>query len=182
MATLAWIRASLGMRAGWGRIGLGIGAGVVLLGCNPVGTEARRIETGLVGMEARTLRRCMGEAHFYEIRDDGSELWAYTAPLSEDVADIEITRSVGRGTAHQRPRVESGTPIERKSFETTSDLEDGQVAPGSCVYLFNLRNGAVGAYRSRGRSHQDMNADASCTVALTRCVPAVAAASAASSD
>jgi hypothetical protein len=169
MAKLAWIRASLGLSS------LGISMGALLVGCNPVGAEARRIETGFVGMEARSLRRCLGEPHFYEIRDDGSELWAYSAPLNEDVADIEITRVTGRGTAHQRPRVEGGSPVERETYETTRELEKGKVPPGSCLYLFNLREGAVGAYRSRGRSHQDMNADASCTVAVARCVPVVAA-------
>ena len=171
MAKLDWIRASLG-----------IALGVALLGCNPVGVEAQRIETGFVGMETRALRRCMGDAHFYEIRDDGSELWAYTAPLSEDVADIEIARTTGRGTAHQRPRVEGGSPIERKSYDTTGEIEEGKVAPGQCVYLFSVSEGAVGAYRARGRSHQDMNADAACTVALTRCVPTVAATRPVSSD
>jgi hypothetical protein len=176
MAKLAWIRASLAMSLAV------VSSGAILLGCNPIGAEARRIETGFVGMEVRSLRRCMGEAHFYEIRDDGSELWAYTAPLNEDVADIEIARVTGRGTAHARPRVEGGSPVERESYETTSDVKEGKVPPGSCVYLFNLREGVVDGYRSRGRSHQDMNADASCTVALTRCVPVVATAGAASPD
>ena len=165
MAKLAWIRASLA-----------ISLGALLLGCNPVGAEARRIETGFVGMEARSLRRCLGEPHFYEIKDDGSELWAYSAPLNEDIADIEITRVTGRGTAHQRPRVEGGNPIERESYETAPQIDKDKVRPGTCLYLFNLREGAIDAYRARGRSHQDMNADASCTVAVARCVPAVAAA------
>ncbi len=176
MGKASWIRASLVVSLGAASTGL------LLLGCNPVGAEARRIETGFVGMEARSLRRCMGEAHFYEIRDDGSELWAYTAPLAEDVADIEISRVTGRGTAHARPRVEGGSPIERESYETTREVTEGKVPRGSCVYLFNLREGVVDAYRARGRSHQDMNADASCTVGLTRCVPVVATTSPSSQD
>jgi hypothetical protein len=170
MAKLAWIRTSLAL----GALGL--------LGCNPVGTQAQRVETGFLGMEARTLVRCLGEAHSYEIRDDGSELWAYTAPLTEDADQVEISRSTGPGTAFQRPRVESGSPVERSTYETSNQLEEGRVPPGNCVYLFTLRDGAVGAYRSRGRSHQNMNADAVCSVALKRCVPAVAAAAPASPD
>jgi hypothetical protein len=168
---LVWIRASLV-----------ISLGAAWLGCNPVGTESRRIEKGFFGMEARTLRRCMGDAHFYEVRDDGSELWAYTAPLNEDPDDVQITRVTGRGTAHARPRVEGGSPIERETFETAPDIEDGKVPPGSCMYLFNLRDGSVDAYRSRGRNYQNMNADALCTLALTRCVPVVASPGPASHD
>lgn len=175
MAKLAWIRTSLAL----GPLVLGT---VALPGCNPVGTQARQVETGFMGMEVRTLRRCMGEAHFYEIRDDGSELWAYTAPLTEDVAQIEISRATGPGTTFQRPRVEAGSPVERSSYGTSNQFEEGQVPPGNCVYLFTLRDGAVGAYRSRGRSNQNMNADAVCSVALKRCVPAVAAAAPASQD
>jgi len=146
----------------------------VLLGCNPVGKEALRIEKGFVGMSARSLRSCLGDAPYFEISDDGSELWAYSAPLAEDIADIEITRVSGRGTAFQRPRVENGSPIERETYETTRDVAKDEVRPGSCVYLFSVRDGAVGGYRSRGRSHQNMNADAACTVALQRCVPQTA--------
>jgi hypothetical protein len=164
MAKLPWMRAALG--SFWG---------ITVLACNPVGDEALRIQTGFVGMDVRSLRRCMGDAHIYEVREDGSELWAYALPLQEDIADIEISRTTGRGTAHQRPRVENGSPIERETYETTREVEEGKIAPGTCVHLFTLRDGAVNGYRGRGRSRLDMNADATCTVALQRCVPTVAA-------
>jgi hypothetical protein len=164
MTKAAWIGASLGSCLA-----------AALLGCNPLVQRAREVETGFIGMEVRTLRRCLGDAPFFEINEDGSELWAYSAPLKEKQADIEITRAVGSGTANQRPRVEAGAPIERKPILTARDAEENKVPPGSCVYLFTLRDGAVSGYRSRGRNKQDMRADESCTVALQRCIPSAPA-------
>jgi len=155
------------------RIGVSLGSCIIaLIGCNPLLEQARRVETAFIGMDSRTLRRCLGDAPFFEIRDDGSELWAYSAPLKERVSDIEITRATGSGTANQRPRIEGGAPIIREPILTARDAEANQVPPGSCVYLFTVRDGTIGGYRARGRTRQDVRADEACTAALNRCVPA----------
>jgi len=150
---------------------LSIGLTALLAACfGGVGQKAADIQTHLVGLDVQKLKRCMGDAHYFEIRPDGSELWAYRAKLAETPADIEIVRAFGRGTASQRPRVESGNPIERKAHE--KEVAKGSVPPGSCLYLFTLKEGSVDQYASRGRTSTNLNADAACTVAINRCVPA----------
>ena len=144
---------------------------VALLGCNPLVERARKVETAFIGMEDSALRRCLGDAPFFELREDGSELWAYTRPLNTKAADIEITRAFGSGTAHQRPRVEGADTIQRVPILTARDAQESQVPPGNCVYLFVVRDGTIGGYRARGRTMQDMRADESCTLELQRCVP-----------
>ena len=153
--------------SGWA---LAVGLGI-LSGCAGLGAQAERIDTELVKLDARSLRSCLGDAPYYEIREDGSEVWAYTSALTPVGQDIQITRSVGPGTAFQRPRVESGDPIERRTPDSAADEAAQSVKPGQCVHLFTVREGAVIRHQTRGRSYTNMNADAECTLALSRCVP-----------
>jgi len=148
-------------------------ASALTASCAGVSAEAARIEGQLVGLRATTLRTCLGDAPYFEVRDDGSELWAYTDRVPTYDRSVEVSRAIGQGTAFQRPRVESGTPDEAAEGNTGSLAVDlATVARGQCLFIFGVDAGVVKNFESRGRSSSGLNADAICTTILDRCIPA----------
>lgn len=142
--------------------------------CAGADANVARVQAGLIGLQARTLRTCLGDAPFFEIREDGSEIWGYAfnAP-SEQQGDIEFTRASGRGTAFQRPQVTRGAPTERDGGDNSAALESRKAGFGQCLHVFRVADGVVQSYTGRGRTVSGLNANTACTIALDRCVPEV---------
>jgi hypothetical protein len=131
----------------------------------------REIETRMVGQAARDVQRCLGAAEYFDRRGDGVELWAYSAPLSEPQDVVEIERTTGRGTDSQRPRIQRGRPLIGSGRLEASVGHGGPVRPGTCLFVFEMRNGAVHAFQTRGRSRSNMNSDEQCAALVERCLP-----------
>lgn len=141
---------------------------VLLIAAGCVASRARKISAALSQMRASEVRACLGTAPFAEANPDGSETWVYTGSLSERAADITISRNFGPGTAFKRPQVEQGNPVERKSYEAKPSTE--RIAPGQCLFLFSVENGAVRSFKSLGRTSANLNADVQCAIELDECV------------
>jgi hypothetical protein len=163
-----------------GTIGRSLGAMAawLLLGstCVTLSPEAQRVTTGLVGIDARIIRKCLGDTVYLDIREDGSEVWAFAFATPEVAADVEVRRVTGQGTAYARPAVESGSPTERRNAgEAISRLREGRVEAGQCLHVFTMVDGSVRQYFGRGRSAAGLNADSICISLIAPCVPPVPA-------
>ncbi len=144
------------------------------LACASIAPKAARVREEVIGLRASTLQTCLGEAPYFEVLEDGSELWGYTDRSPDRGQSIEVSRALGQGTRFQRPRVEAGILDEEADSATGSiaiDLEN--VPAGQCVFIFSIDAGQVRSLEVRGRARSGLNADAACTTLIDRCIPSL---------
>lgn len=150
-----------------------LGPAVASGGCTALTGDATRISEGLIGRDARAIRQCLGDAPYFEVNDDGSEVWAYTFATPEEGQNVEVSLASGQGTAYQRPLVETGSATERRNAsEETKRIAERSVDRGRCLHVFRVADGTVQSYVGRGRSASGLNADSICISLLSPCVPA----------
>jgi len=149
--------------------------GACLLGaCSTLSSRARRVAERFVGLDAAIVRKCLGDTVYLDVREDGSELWAFSFGTPEVGSDIAIRRVTGQGTAYARPAIETGSPTERRNAaEGARRLLEDRVDAGQCVHIFAMVGGRVSSYVGRGRDASGLNADSLCITLLEPCIDGV---------
>ncbi len=142
--------------------------------CSSLGSRAQRVAERFVGLDAVIVRKCLGDTLYLDVREDGSELWAFAFGVPEVGNDIAIRRVTGQGTAYARPAIETGTPTERRNAgEGAERLLVDRVDAGQCVHIFAMVGGRVSSYVGRGRDKSGLNADSLCIRLLEPCIDGV---------
>lgn len=142
-------------------------APVVLIACLSacLGSYSRAVEetrAGLLGLEGRDLRNCLGVPTDFEI-DGDLEHQTYRFER-DDLWDDRIgSGGIGGAEIGRYP------PVDRRydPHEFPIDERDRSY----CQLDFELSEGRVTRVLAQGRTREGMNADASCMLRAQRCLP-----------
>jgi len=142
-----------------------------IFACSSLSPEAQRVARGFIGADVAVVRKCLGDALYLDIREDGSELWGFAFGTPEVGNDIAIRRVTGQATAYARPAIETGTPTERRNAGTGAErLLTDRIDAGQCLHIFAMVDGHVQSYVARGRNASGLNADSLCVSLLEPCI------------
>lgn len=132
-----------------------IGLAVALAACAfGLSERSRRILDGMVGIDAKDLRACIGQPQALDLVAESRELLRYEFAWKNPMTGADI-----EGLEHG-PRLMAG------SFED-SDKPPG----GSCSFTVALVGGVVETFEVKGRRSDGLNADETCLAAIAHCVP-----------
>ena len=147
----------IGLRA------LGIIGLLCVCGClAPISRAVEETRVGLLGLDGRDLRRCLGVPSDFEIegdverqtyrfeRDDPYDRAFGAGDIGGDVAGRRLPDG-GRDATH-------GFPLDDRD-------------PSFCQLDFELAKGRVTRVVAQGRTREGMNSDAGCMLRARRCLP-----------
>ncbi len=136
---------------------------VCLTGCLDFHSRAvEETRTGLLGLEGRELRDCLGIVSDFEI-DGDIERQTYRFERDDPSDDGAGAGALGGVAIGGRPEVDRrhdphGFPIDRPD-------------QSYCQLDFELTRGRVTRVLAHGRTREGMNADATCMLRAQRCLP-----------
>lgn len=150
----------------------------LLMACAGLLTHpSKEVRDELMGMRERTLLDCAGAPDDLERLDEEGRgfLWVYLRPLPRRTGqDVEIEADLGGGPApvlSRGPRVISGDVSQSSGVAAPRRAtRKRKIAPGRCELIVELAEGRVVGLESRGRTTQNLNADADCVLLLAHCV------------
>ena len=145
---------------------------VAVLACSTVSTRAERIEEGLVGLPARTLQTCLGEAR--SVDADGAVEYVTYHWVIDFVSNEPISPAEEVWQRRRRDREGDQFPWPGS---VTSDEEYGherrreEVKQGYCQLVFELRERKVYRVEAEGRTGDNLRWNDSCMLKAQRCLP-----------
>lgn len=131
-------------------------AALFAAGCASLPEQARDVRERMVGQPAVAVAACLGQAERFDRRDDGTEIWVYTGPLR-----------VRRNSPDTLPARDPSRPPVRDARSLRA-----QLPPGTCGFIFVMKEGAVRSFLATGRNALALNADDQCALVVERCAPA----------
>ena len=146
---------------------------LTLMACaGMIGHDAKLVHEGLIGQSERGLTTCLGPPMEIILgEDERPRYWVYDFPLKKGRGqDIIIEADVsgtGGTSMRQGPRVTQGN-VPTDSMKRRDPMTGG-VPAGWCRLIFELKEGSVEDLSTRARSHDGMNADASCLMSISHC-------------
>jgi hypothetical protein len=156
---------------------LGLAVGCASL----VGSRARAVHEGVVGLGGLPLRACLGtpDRLIGDLPDERA-VWVYYRPLDAQAPEDVVIEAEISGAPVRRPgpRVVQGDVRVDSLPLRPDELLERPVPPGSCRFVFDVGAGGIERLQVSGRTPANLNADALCAVQLEPCLRATPAAAA----